>query len=118
MTENSLQLLYLDADNTPLVDPTGLFEWPEFKTWGNIFWPDYMGSGRFEVKSNYLQHRHTVGLPIWIGKLEFPLSGQMISHVSLTNHVRFSKNAVDMVEWRLSSLSVLPTSCRDHHLGA
>lgn len=45
----SVQFLYLDADNTPLQDPSNLFEWPVFKTEGNVFWPDYMGPGRHEV---------------------------------------------------------------------
>ena len=45
----ALQMLYLDADNTPLQDPSKFFEWPEFKKHGNVFWPDYMGSGRYEV---------------------------------------------------------------------
>ena len=35
------QVLFLDSDNTPLRDPTYLFETEEFKQKGTIFWPDY-----------------------------------------------------------------------------
>jgi alpha 1,2-mannosyltransferase len=34
-------VLLLDSDNCPLADPTYLFEEPEFKKTGTIFWPDY-----------------------------------------------------------------------------
>lgn len=39
------EILFLDADNVPVVDPTFLFDDPQFKKTGAIFWPDY---GRFE----------------------------------------------------------------------
>ncbi|KAE9019028.1 hypothetical protein PR003_g13451 [Phytophthora rubi] len=35
------QVLFLDADNVPVRDPTYLFETPEFKKTGAVFWPDY-----------------------------------------------------------------------------
>lgn len=35
----TLQVLFLDADCMPLLDPEFLFEWPEFKEKGNIFFP-------------------------------------------------------------------------------
>lgn len=35
------EVLLLDADNVPLVDPEFLFDTPEFKRTGAIFWPDY-----------------------------------------------------------------------------
>jgi hypothetical protein len=35
------EVLLLDADNVPLVDPTFLFETPEYAETGAIFWPDY-----------------------------------------------------------------------------
>ena len=35
------EALMLDADCAPLRDPEFLFETPEFKKYGNIFWPDY-----------------------------------------------------------------------------
>ncbi len=35
------QVLLLDADNMPLVDPGPLFSDPSFKAAGNLFWPDY-----------------------------------------------------------------------------
>lgn len=35
------EVLLLDADNVPVVNPEFLFETPEFKTAGAIFWPDY-----------------------------------------------------------------------------
>jgi hypothetical protein len=42
MLHSSFQeVLFLDADNVPIVDPTFLFETPEFRQTGAIFWPDY-----------------------------------------------------------------------------
>ena len=38
------QVLFLDSDNTPLKDPTYLFETREFTEKGAIFWPDYWQS--------------------------------------------------------------------------
>jgi len=35
------ELLFLDADNIPVKDPTYLFDEPEYKEKGAIFWPDY-----------------------------------------------------------------------------
>jgi hypothetical protein len=35
------EVLYLDADNVPVRDPTYLFEAPEYKEAGTVFWPDY-----------------------------------------------------------------------------
>jgi alpha 1,2-mannosyltransferase len=34
-------VLLLDSDNCPLRDPTFLFDEPEFKKTGTVFWPDY-----------------------------------------------------------------------------
>ncbi len=38
------ELIFLDADNVPVIDPTFLFESPEYRQRGAIFWPD---GGRF-----------------------------------------------------------------------
>ncbi|KAG7381631.1 hypothetical protein PHYPSEUDO_005789 [Phytophthora pseudosyringae] len=40
---NSLldRVLFLDADNFPVRDPSSLFDSPEFETTGAVFWPDY-----------------------------------------------------------------------------
>ncbi|RLN58735.1 hypothetical protein BBJ29_009376 [Phytophthora kernoviae] len=35
------RVLFLDADNVPVRDPSFLFESPEFKETGAIFWPDF-----------------------------------------------------------------------------
>jgi len=35
------EVLVLDADNTPMKDPAGLFEEPLFREHGSLFWPDY-----------------------------------------------------------------------------
>ena len=35
------EVLMLDSDNTPLVDPTTLFEEPSYLATGNAFWPDF-----------------------------------------------------------------------------
>lgn len=37
---NFKEALYLDADNIPVRDPSYLFELPEYKELGAIFWPD------------------------------------------------------------------------------
>ena len=39
------EVLYLDADNIPVVDPSFLFETEQYKKTGTIFWPDF---GRLE----------------------------------------------------------------------
>ncbi|RLN48830.1 hypothetical protein BBJ29_005858 [Phytophthora kernoviae] len=38
-------LLFLDADNVPVRDPTFLFDSPEFVKTGAVFWPDYWHPG-------------------------------------------------------------------------
>jgi hypothetical protein len=35
------EIMLLDADNVPVLDPTFLFDTPEFRETGAIFWPDY-----------------------------------------------------------------------------
>ena len=35
------EVLMLDSDNTPLVDPTTLFDEPSYLATGNAFWPDF-----------------------------------------------------------------------------
>jgi hypothetical protein len=35
------EVMFLDADNTPLTDPASLFEHPEYRRAGAVFWPDY-----------------------------------------------------------------------------
>jgi glycosyltransferase involved in cell wall biosynthesis len=39
------EILYLDADNVPIVNPEFLFDTPEYKETGALFWPDF---GRLE----------------------------------------------------------------------
>jgi hypothetical protein len=34
------QVLMLDADQVPLLDPVVLFDWPRFRETGAVFWPD------------------------------------------------------------------------------
>ncbi|GMF28059.1 unnamed protein product [Phytophthora lilii] len=38
---NFVRVLFLDADNVPVRDPTFLFQLKEFKETGAIFWPDF-----------------------------------------------------------------------------
>jgi hypothetical protein len=38
------EVLFLDADNVPVVNPEFLFDTPEFCFKGAIFWPDYAGA--------------------------------------------------------------------------
>jgi hypothetical protein len=40
------EVLFLDADNVPVKDPSCLFERPEFQETGAIFWPDIARQGR------------------------------------------------------------------------
>ena len=35
------EVLMLDSDTTPLVDPTTLFDEPSYLATGNAFWPDF-----------------------------------------------------------------------------
>lgn len=39
------EILLLDADNVPVVNPKFLFETPEYKECGAVFWPDYSHFG-------------------------------------------------------------------------
>jgi len=39
------RVLFLDADNVPVRDPTFLFESPELKETGAVFWPDFWHPG-------------------------------------------------------------------------
>ena len=45
-----MQILYLDSDSLPLINPEELFEWEGFQTHGTTFWPDYMGTGSINVR--------------------------------------------------------------------
>lgn len=40
-----MQVLMLDCDSQPLVDPTKLFANPTYREMGNMFWPDYFEAG-------------------------------------------------------------------------
>ena len=48
-----LQVLMLDADNQLLVSPDILFNMPEYKQHGAVFWPDYWTAGAAEEVSSY-----------------------------------------------------------------
>ena len=39
------EVLFLDADNVPVRDPEFLFDTPQFRETGAVFWPDYHGPG-------------------------------------------------------------------------
>jgi hypothetical protein len=34
------EVLLIDADQVPVADPAGVFDWPEFRETGAVFWPD------------------------------------------------------------------------------
>ena len=51
------EVLWLDADCVPVVDPTPFFEWPQFKAYDAVFWPD------FPTWTWTPKHWETVGLP-------------------------------------------------------
>lgn len=40
-----LQVVMLDADNTPLKNPEVLFESKEYQEGGNLYWPDWWDAG-------------------------------------------------------------------------
>src|SRR4051794_5910947 len=40
MWSSFAEVLMLDADQVPINDPAGLFDWPEFAETGAVFWPD------------------------------------------------------------------------------
>ncbi|ETP53121.1 hypothetical protein F442_01968 [Phytophthora nicotianae P10297] len=40
------QVLFLDADNAPVKDPSYLFKTPEFEKSGAVFWPDFWHPGQ------------------------------------------------------------------------
>jgi hypothetical protein len=44
------EVLLLDADNVPVANPQSLFDTPQFRATGAIFWPDYRGP-RFNRKT-------------------------------------------------------------------
>ncbi|KAK1943185.1 hypothetical protein P3T76_005822 [Phytophthora citrophthora] len=50
------QILFLDADNVPVRDPSFLFDTPEFVKMGAVFWPDYWHphNTMFYINSNSL----------------------------------------------------------------
>ncbi|KAG2518182.1 hypothetical protein BBO99_00007552 [Phytophthora kernoviae] len=58
------RVLFLDADNVPVRDPTFLFESQEFVDNGAVFWPDFWHSGRtiFNIHSQSLVWQ-LLGLP-------------------------------------------------------
>jgi hypothetical protein len=40
------EVILLDADNVPLIDPATLLSWPEYRATGAVFWPDLGSLGR------------------------------------------------------------------------
>ncbi|KAG7381630.1 hypothetical protein PHYPSEUDO_005788 [Phytophthora pseudosyringae] len=50
------QILFLDADNAPVKDPTYLFDTPEFLETGTVFWPDFWTPANtiFNIKAESL----------------------------------------------------------------
>jgi alpha 1,2-mannosyltransferase len=42
MNSRFREVLYLDADTVPLVDPRALFEWDIFRAEGLLMWPDIL----------------------------------------------------------------------------
>lgn len=40
------EVILLDADNVPLIDPAALLSWPEYRAAGAVFWPDLGSLGR------------------------------------------------------------------------
>lgn len=51
---SALQVVAVDSDSMPLVDPLELFEIPAYQQHGNLFWPDR--SGPVSACCPYLLH--------------------------------------------------------------
>lgn len=45
------EVLFLDSDNVPVINPEFLFETPQFNATGAIFWPDYPHRGNDKTKA-------------------------------------------------------------------
>jgi hypothetical protein len=67
---NFREVIFLDADNIALADPTALFDTPEYQATGALFWPD---RGRWPAHSTIWQ---VTGLP-YQDESEFE-SGQIV----------------------------------------
>jgi len=66
MSSSFREVLWLDTDITPLIDPAVLFETEAYKREGALFWPDLWGSGCPEFgQSSWRQHivRHLLDFP-------------------------------------------------------
>lgn len=48
------QVLYLDADSTPLLDPAPLFSTEQYLAAGNLFWPDFYAGDVHAIKAERL----------------------------------------------------------------
>lgn len=64
------EVLFLDADNVCTMDPEFLFDLPEYKEYGAIFWPDFWTTDRFN------QIWEIIGVPSNNGKEQE--SGQVL----------------------------------------
>jgi hypothetical protein len=63
------EVLLLDADNVPVVNPAFLFETEEFRETGAIFWPDYGRDERSNVVWNCLGITRPPGLEFESGQI-------------------------------------------------
>jgi ADP-heptose:LPS heptosyltransferase len=63
------EVILLDADNVPVVDPAFLFETEQFKETGAIFWPDYGREERSDVIWNCLGIVRPLGLEFESGQI-------------------------------------------------
>lgn len=48
------EVLLLDADNIPAKDPTYLFDSPQYKQLGSVFWPDIDPCGQIDPRTEWL----------------------------------------------------------------
>ncbi len=53
------EVIFLDADNIPLINVEEMLEWPEYKERGAVFWPDYkrLGASRSIWKLLQIDYR-------------------------------------------------------------
>lgn len=64
------EVIFLDADNVPVVNPIALFDTPQYRKTGAIFWPDFPSANESKIAWE------SCGLT-WPGPIEFE-SGQIV----------------------------------------
>jgi hypothetical protein len=71
------EVLFLDADNSPVLDPTILFDDPTYASTGCLFWPDALPLGADQYIDPANAYRFLAGLesPLNLSSLQAVDSG-------------------------------------------